>query len=90
MKNRMTIYKALDGTKSDLNYFFKYAKKFSQTATEVGPLLNANSVLVNYKRSVTPVQGRITASISNTSRQIVIHIGFLFYSYYFELEQPSI
>ena len=27
----------------------------------------------------TPVQGRITASNSNTSRQIVIHIGFLFF-----------
>ena len=27
----------------------------------------------------TPVQGRITASNSNTSRQIVIHIGFPFF-----------
>ena len=28
--------KALDRIKSDPNYFFKYAKKFSKTATEVG------------------------------------------------------
>ena len=28
---------------------------------------------------LTPVQGRITASNSNTSRQIVINIGFLFF-----------
>ena len=41
-------------------------------------------------RQPTPVQGRITASNSNTSRQIVIHIGTLFSSHYFELEQPSI
>ena len=41
-------------------------------------------------RQLTPVQGRITASYSNTSRQIVIHIGFLFSIHYFELEQPSI
>ena len=30
-------------------------------------------------RQPTPVQGRITASNSNTSRQIVIHIGTLFF-----------
>ena len=44
-------------------------------------------------RQPTPVQGRITASNSNTSGQIVIHIGTLvkfFSSHYFELEQPSI
>ena len=41
-------------------------------------------------RLPTPVQGRITASNSNISRQIVIHIGTFFSSHYFKLEQLSI
>ena len=41
---------ALDWIKSDPNYFFKYAKKFSMTGTEVGPLQDSHGDLVNDKK----------------------------------------
>ena len=52
--------------KSDPNYFFKYAKKFSKTATEVGPLLNANGVLVNDKRSMSEMLLKQFSSVFST------------------------
>ena len=58
--------KALDRIKSDPNYFFKYAKKFSKTATEVGPLLNANGVLVNDKRSMSEMLLKQFSSVFST------------------------
>ena len=36
---------AIDRIKSDPNYFFKYAKKFSKTGTEVGPLQDSHGDL---------------------------------------------
>ena len=58
--------KALDRIKSDPNYYFKYAKKFSKTATEVGPLLNANGVLVNDKRSMSEMLLKQFSSVFST------------------------
>ena len=58
--------KALDRIKSDPNYFFKYAKQFSKTATEVGPLLNANGVLVNDKRSMSEMLLKQFSSVFST------------------------
>ena len=58
--------KALDRIKSDPSYFSKYAKKFSKTATEVGPLLNANGVLVNDKRSVSEMLLKQFSSVFST------------------------
>ena len=58
--------KALDRIKSDPNYFFKYAKKFSKTATEVGPLLNADGVLVNNKRSMSEILLKQFSSVFST------------------------
>ena len=40
---------AIDRIKSDPNHFFKYAKKFSKTGTEVGPVQNSHGDLVNDK-----------------------------------------
>ena len=42
-------------------------------------IINDSRRLKRSTRQPTPVQGRITASNSNTSRQIVIHIGTLFF-----------
>ena len=58
--------KALDRIKSDPSYFSKYAKKFSKTATEVGPILNANGVLVNDKRSVSEMLLKQFSSVFST------------------------
>ena len=41
---------AIDRIKCDPNYFFKYAKKFSKTGTEVGPLQDSHGDLVNDKK----------------------------------------
>ena len=41
---------AIDRIKSEPNYFFKYAKKFSKTSTEVGPLQDSHGDLVNDKK----------------------------------------
>ena len=70
--------KALDRIKSDPNYFFKYAKKFSKTATEVGPLLNANGVLVNDKRSMSEMLLKQFSIVC--SRLLVPIMQFMTYS----------
>ena len=41
---------AIDRIKFYSNYFFKYAKKFSKTGTEVGPLQDSQGDLVNDKK----------------------------------------
>ena len=67
------------------------AMKFGYTGVTRGALgLKVSSRLKRRtsSRLPTPVQGRIKDSNSNTSKQIVIHIGTLFFSHYFELEQP--
>ena len=44
---------AVHRIKTDPNYFFKYAKKFAKSDTEVGPLLNAGGDLVKDKKSMS-------------------------------------
>ena len=55
-------------------YCYVGASHFSKLLTDSRRLKRRTS-----SRQPTPVQGRITASNSNTSRQIVIHIGTLFF-----------
>ena len=73
-------WQSLDGRRQDQRLVF-----FTKLLTDSRRLKRRTS-----SRQPTPVQGRITASNSNTTRQIVIHIGTFFSSHYFELEQPSI
>ena len=58
--------KDLDRIRADPNYFFEYAEKFSKTATEVGPLLNGNGVLVNDKRSMSEMLLKQFSSVFST------------------------
>ena len=66
--------KAFDRIISDPNYFFKYTKKYSKTATEVGPLLNANGVLLNDKRSMREMLlNQFSSVFSTRSANHAIH-----------------
>ena len=63
------IFQSLDGRRQNqrLVLFYKIINGLASVETE------------DILTSADPVQGRITASNSNTSRQIVIHIGTLFF-----------
>ena len=79
-------WQSLDGRRKDQRLEFLFTKLL----TDSRRLKRRTS-----SRQLTPVQGRITASNSNISRQIVIHYDYyyrfsFFFSHYFELEQPSI
>ena len=63
-------WQSLDGRRQDQ----RLVLFFTKLLTDSRRLKRTTS-----SRQLTPVQGRITASNSNTSRQIVIHIGFPFF-----------
>ena len=64
---------AIDRIKSDPNYFFKYAKKFSKTGTEVGPLQDSHGDLVNDKKLMSDLL--LTLSDPGYFRQLTIRGG---------------
>ena len=72
---------AIDKIKSDPNYFFKYAKKFSKTGTEVGPLQDSHGDLVNDKKLMSDLLLNQFSSVFTTpsANHVISDVTFFLY-----------
>ena len=72
---------AIDRIKSDPNYFFKYAKKFSKTGTEVGPLQDSHGDLVNDKKLMSDLLLNQFSSVFTTpsANPVISDVTSFFY-----------
>ena len=73
---------AIDRIKSDPNYFFKYAKKFSRTGTEVGPLQDSHGDLVNDKKLMSDLLLNQFSSVFTTpsANHVISDVTSFFYA----------
>ena len=73
---------AIDKIKSDPNYFFKCAKKFSKTNTEVGPLQDSHGDLVNDKKVMSNMLLNQFSKIFTTpsANHVISDVTAFFYS----------
>ena len=72
---------AIDRIKSDPNYFFKYAKKFSKTGTEVGPLQDSHGDLVNDKKLMSDLLLNLFSGVFSTpsANHVISDVTSFFY-----------
>ena len=72
----------IDRIKSDPNYFFKYAKKFSKTGTEVGPLQGSHGDLVNDKKLMSDLLLNQFSSVFTTpsANHVISDVTSFFYA----------
>ena len=68
--------------KADPNYFYKYAKKFSKTGTEVAPLQNLHGDLVNDKKVMSDMLLNQFSSVFTTpsANHVISDVTSFFYS----------
>ena len=68
--------------KSDPNYVFKYAKKFSKTGTEVGPLQDPHGDRVNGKKLMRDLLLNQFSSvfITPSANHVISDVTSLFYA----------
>ena len=73
---------AIDRIKSDPNYFFKYAKKFSKTGTEVGRLQDSHGDLVNDKKLMSDLLLNQFSSVFTTpsANHVISDVTSFFYA----------
>ena len=73
---------AIDRKKSYPNYFFKYAKKFSKTGTEVSPLQDSHGDLVNDKKLMSDLLLNQFSSVFTTpsANHVLSDVTSFFYA----------
>ena len=73
---------AMDRKESYPNYFFKYAKKFSKTGTEVGPLQDSHGDLVNDKKLMSDLLLNQFSSVFTTpsANHVISDVTSFFYA----------